>query len=334
MDSQLSIGIDLGATKIAAALINNKGQIFSTRKALTNAIESPQSVCERISKIINELRDEAKENIIGIGIGAPGLVNMDKGIVINSVNLGWRNVEFVRYVQNNLLLHLPIYLLTDTLAFALGEYHFGAAKDHNHLLLITIGSGLGGGIVTDGRLVIGANGYAGAIGHFSLDLSGRQCACGIYGCPEATISGSGLISIVREFIKDNILETSLIESDDMSPQIILDAARSGDKLALEAFKEIGKNLGAVMAACVAILDPEIVVIGGGLGKASYDVIQPIAKRELKNRIPPEIFSRLLFSPSLIESSAMGAAIYAFEKESNNLKRNYQLDTYSSYSDSK
>lgn len=312
MANQLAIGVDLGATKIATALINEQGKILSAGRTPTKAENSPESICKHIAKIINNYWHDATDEIVGVGIGIPGSVDSDHGIVISSVNLRWKNFEFTKSIQQYLEFDAPIHIITDTLAIATGELHYGAAQGYKHFLLLTIGSGLGGSIVTNGRVVLGAHGMAGGVGHFSIDVNGRRCLCGIRGCAETTVSGPGLVSIARDQFEGGRFSTSLPFSDDLDPQKILDAARLGDLLALEAISELGKNLGVVMAACVAILDPEMIVVGGGFGVAAYDIIMPIARQELERRVLPEIYSDLLFSPTNLESSAMGAAHYVYE----------------------
>jgi glucokinase len=309
--NSLAIGVDLGATKIAAALVAPDGSVLLARQAPTNAEGGEWSVLNRIASQINALIDSAPEKILGIGIGTPGQVNSKEGIVRNAVNLGWGQVQLVDEIRARLSQDLPVWIQKDANASALGEYYFGAARGCPDFIYLSIGSGLGGGILSNGYLVTGANWNAAELGHLSLDPAGYLCTCGLRGCAETIVSGPGLATLVRDYISQSRFSTRIEPDDDLNPEAILEAAHAGDELAQKAFFEVGRQLGIVMAACTSALNPALFVIAGGLGLAAFDLIIPPAKQELERRVLPASYRDLQISPSSLTSSAVGAASLAW-----------------------
>jgi glucokinase len=309
------IGVDIGASKIATVIVTSQGEVIATNKTLTKSEEGYKTIVAHIVYQINELIDQTTGDIAGIGIGVPGLIDSDQRIVIDALNLGWYNVPLVSDIERGLLREIPIFVMMDTKASALGEYRFGAGKGCKDFFYLAIGSGLGGAVIANGQLVIGAHGIAGAVGHFALFPDGRLCACGLRGCPETVVSGIGLLNIVREYLTEHKYQTNLVDSADLSPKSILNAARHGDELASAAFTEVGQHLAIVMSAVVAVLNPSMIIIGGGLGLAAYDIIVPIAEGELKKRVLPPFRPGFQIQPSALESSAIGAACLVLMGES-------------------
>lgn len=305
----LAVGIDLGATKIAAALVGDDGTILATRQLPTAPVEGIDPVLNRLGAIANDLCREANTlpgRLLGIGIGSPGLVDPQTGTVENAVNLGWDKVHLAREIQSRLEKDLPIWVQKDANAIAIGEYVFGAAKNCPDFLHLTIGTGLGGGLLVGGHLVYGANKNATELGHISLDLQGRQCVCGLRGCAETYLSGQGLVAVCASLRASGQYQTSLTSADITSADI-LRAATSQDALALAALDEMGKRLGMVIAFCAAVTNPALVVIGGGLGLAAFDLIMPAARKELEARVLKASHINLRIVPSQQASSALGAA---------------------------
>ena len=305
--SSLAIGVDLGATKIAAALVAPDGTVLSTRQTPTKAEGGEQVVLSRIARQVNALIEAAPEKLLGIGIGTPGQVNSKEGIVRNAVNLGWEQVGLVDEIRARLSQDLPIWIQKDANASALGEYYFGAARGCPDFVYLSVGSGLGGGILSNGYLITGANWNAAELGHLSLDPDGYLCTCGLRGCAETIVSGPGLAALVRDYLSQRRFPTRLAAGDDLNPETILEAARTEDELAQKALFEVGRNLGMVMAACASALNPALFVIAGGLGLAAFDLIVPPARMELERRVLPASFQDLRITPSSLTSSAVGAA---------------------------
>ena len=170
---------------------------------------------------------------------------------------------------------------------------------------------MGGGILSNGYLITGANWNAAELGHLSLDPDGYLCTCGLRGCAETIVSGPGLAALVRDYLSQRRFPTRLAAGDDLNPETILEAARTEDELAQKALFEVGRNLGMVMAACASALNPALFVIAGGLGLAAFDMIVPPARMELERRVLPASFQDLRITPSSLTSSAVGAASLAW-----------------------
>ncbi len=305
MTDDLAIGVDLGATKIATALVTSQGQVIGSHQVPTVAARGSQAVIDLIGDEINALLANVSGKIAGIGIGTPGTISPSDGVVRNAVNLGWTEVPLVSGVRSKLAVDLPIWIQKDTNASALGEYYFGSARGYPDFVYLSLGSGLGGGVIANGQIINGAGWQSSELGHFSLDTNGRLCACGLRGCAETVVSGPGLLAVTRELLAAGIYPTSLNGSARLSPASILTAAQENDALARAALDEVGRELGIVMAVCVAVLNPAIFVIGGGLGLAAFNQIVPASRRELEQRVTDSSIHDLQIIPSALTSSAIG-----------------------------
>lgn len=314
MSNSLAIGVDLGGTKIASALVADDGTVLASRQSPSDPAKGQGFVLDRIADEIRALLMQTNDPVAGIGIGTPGNVVPVEGVVRNAVNLGWAEVPIIREVRSRLGSDLPIFLQSDKNASALGEYYFGAAKGCQDFVYLAIGTGLGGGIIANGRLLVGAGWDAGEIGHMTLDPNGRVCACGLRGCAETIVSGPGLVAVTREHLVKKNHRTSLADSPALNAAEILAAARGGDPLAMASINEVGAQLGVVMAACVAILNPALFVIGGGFGLAAYDYLAPAAKVEMvKRAISARYFEQQILRSELA-SSAIGPACLVWENQ--------------------
>ena len=303
----LSIGIDLGATKIAGALVSSTGHILEDREVPTHPAEGPTAVIGRIGLLVNQLADEANHSstpLIGAGIGTPGCVDIIRGVVSNAINLAWQEVRLVEELRSYLP-ELPIWIGKDADANALGEYYFGAARGCTDFVYISIGSGLGCGIFSGGRLLTGSSGYAGELGHLSLDPDGLPCACGRHGCAETILSGPGLVALFKRMSASNRVSDQT-DIEETTPKQILNKAQRNDKLSVAVLAEFGRHLGTVIAICTSLLNPEMIVVGGGLGQAAFNWIILAARQELARLVLPiHAFPRI--APSLQKTSALGAA---------------------------
>lgn len=306
----LAIGVDLGATKIAAALVTRDGAVVESLQVPTRAEEGSRAVLDRVGSQINALLrhiDGSPVAPIGVGIGSPGQVNSLQGSVRNAVNLGWEEISLVDEICSRLVREIPIWIQKDANASALGEYYFGSAQGCEDFVYLGIGSGLGGGIVTNGMLVTGADWNAAELGHLSLDPHGLHCNCGSRGCAETIVSGPGLLNLVRKYLVQDEFPTQLSLDNRITTRAIISAAQAGDPLALAALNDVGHHFGMVMAACVSTLNPARIIVGGGLGLAAFDVILPAAQSELRRRVLPVSYTNLQILPSSLVSSAVGAA---------------------------
>lgn len=309
-----AIGVDLGATKIASALVSAHGDVLAARQTQTQSVEGSEAVLDRLAAEIEALIFEARCPVAGVGIGSPGVVDPVNGIVRGAVNLNWDEVHLVAGLQARLTGELPIFVQKDTNASALGELFFGAGQGCQDFVYLSIGSGLGGGVIANGQLVIGANGIAAELGHLSLDPEGPPCICGLRGCAELTVSGPGMVNLARQRLNSGARIGEICDPDELTPAGILEAAGRGDAAALSVLARAGSDLGAVMAACTAVLNPQRYVIGGGLGLAAFDYIVPAARRELERRVTPAGMRRLEIVPSLLPSSAVGAACLVWQSK--------------------
>jgi glucokinase len=307
---QFAIGIDIGATKIASVLLSEKGDVIQSSQTLTLPHEGRQAVLDRVSDQILELARQSRGSIAGVGIGSPGKVDSDHGVVYNAVNLGWTEVNLTEEVASRidrLANAVPIWIQKDANLSALGEYYFGACQSCSDFVYLGIGSGLGAGIISNGHLITGGDWYAADVGHLSIDPNGPLCACGGHGCAETTASGPGLVRVTRQLLTDASASGKLANGKELTPADILAAADEKDPLALEALAQVGRVLGMIMSACTAILNPSRYVVGGGLGLAGFDFIVPAARGELMRRTIPESRALLDIIPSRVESPAIGSA---------------------------
>ena len=306
---QFAIGIDLGATKIASVLLSETGELVKSSQVLTLAEEGPRAVLDKVAEQILDLAHYSPGPLAGVGIGSPGKVDSNRGVVYNAVNLSWTEVNLTEEVTSRIQQSLPVWIQKDANLSALGEYYFGACQGMQDFVYLGIGSGLGAGIISSGRLITGGDWYAADVGHLSVDPDGPQCVCGGRGCAETVASGPGLVRVTRQLLASSAsgAGSTLSNAEELTSADVLAAAHAGDALALQALAEVGRVLGMILSACTAILNPSRYVVGGGLGLAAFDFIVPAAREELMKRTIPGSRSLLEIIPSQVESPAIGAA---------------------------
>jgi glucokinase len=317
---QFAIGIDIGATKIASVLLSGTGNVLASSQVLTRAEEGMQAVFDRVSDQIQELARQSPGTVAGVGIGCPGKVDSDQGKVYNAINLGWAEVDLAKEISTRIGERYPVWIQKDANLSALGEVYFGAGKGLQDFIYLGLGSGLGAGIISRGRLIVGGDWYAADVGHLSIDPDGPLCVCGSRGCAEIFASGPGLVRVALQKLATFPGRSLLANKIDLTPADVLAAAREGDALSLQALTEVGRVLGIIMSACTAILNPCRYVIGGGLGLAGFSYILPAAEEELFRRTIPESRSLLDIVPSQVESPAIGAACLVWYALSGNAVR--------------
>ena len=303
-----AIGIDIGATKIASVLLSESGETIDTTQVLTLAEEGMQTVFDKVAEQILDLAGRKPGAVVGVGIGSPGKVDSSRGVVYNAVNLGWKEANLIEEISSRIGQSLPIWIQKDTNLNALGEYYFGACEGCTDFIYFGVGSGLGAGIISNGHLITGGDWYAADVGHLSINPDGPVCVCGGRGCAELVASGPGLVRVTQEMLANASVKSILSDHlRELTPADVLDAAEKGDPLALEALTQVGHALGIVISACVAILNPSRIVIGGGLGLAGFDFIMPGVHEELLRRTIPNHRAQMDILPSQVESPAIGAA---------------------------
>jgi len=281
--AQLIIGIDVGGTKVAGGLVNRKGRLVKSIDVPTRAAEGFQTSLGQILGVIERLVQEAggKENIAGIGICAPGPLNPKTGVVINPPNLpGWRNILLTRQVEKHF--SIPTRLENDANAAGLAEVLFGSAVGYRDIFYVTVSTGIGTGIIIDKKIYHGKNGIAGEGGHVSVDFrSPYICGCGTPGCIEALAAGPGMVRRTRVLLEQHHTLPSLLRemtgghTSRLTPKMIEDAARAGDEVANSIIAETGFLLGAWLGGMISLLDPEAIVIGGGVARIGKPLFSKI-----------------------------------------------------------
>ena len=270
-----TIGVDVGGTKVAAGLVDEHGTILRrTRRPTPSA--SPDDVEDVIAACVAELREGVE--VEAVGIGAAGFVTADRATVLLAPNLSWRDEPLRDGVASRV--GLPVVVENDANAAAWGEYRFGAGRGEEHLVLVTVGTGIGGGIVLDGALHRGRHGIGGEIGHMQMVRDGRRCGCGLRGCWEQYSSGRALLHEAREIAgaqRDHgrrLLELGGGTLEGIEAVEVTQAAREGDPAALECFEAVGGWLGQGMADLAAVLDPGVFLLGGGVSEAGDLLLVP------------------------------------------------------------
>lgn len=317
----LAIGIDIGGTKIASVLLSQGGELIDSSQVLTLAHEGPEAVFDKVAEQILNLAQQKPGAVVGVGIGSPGKVDSDHGVVYDAVNLGWKEVKLDEEITKRTGKSLPIWIQKDTNLNALGEYYFGACQGYKDFVYIGIGSGLGAGIISDGHLITGGDWYAADIGHLSIDPDGQPCLCGGRGCAELSASGPGLVRVTQQMLASDPDTSILADQMELTPAEVLAAAEKGDRLALKALTEVGRTLGIVMSACAVILNPSRFVIGGGLGVAGFDFIVPTVHEELMRRTLPNHRGQMDIVRSQVESPAIGSACLVWYAMSGRMPKN-------------
>jgi glucokinase len=300
MTDSLAIGIDLGATKIAAALIDRAGEVRAAEQIETKASDGFDAVADRVAVSIEKMREAAQGSIAGIGIGTPGQVDLHTGVVKDAVNLGWQTVPLATAIKARLKREAPLWIQKDTNASAWGEYVCGAAHDCPDFVYLSVGSGLGSAAMANGRLINGATNGS-DLGHWVIDpIGGRMCSCGLRGCAETVVSGPGLLTVMQEL-------SGREDQSAATTSAVIAAAQAGDPIAQTALKKVAEWLGIVMAAGIGALNPMKIVLGGGLGLAAFDWLKSGAERELRRRVLPKGYAHMQIVRSELASSAIGAA---------------------------
>ena len=279
----VTLGIDVGGTNTVFGIVDEKGKIVFKDSIQTNGMEPAERLFERIFEKFNEKFKGfiADYKIVGIGMGAPD-ANYYTGTIENPPNLNWGYVDVASAMKE--YYDVPFALTNDANAAAIGEMEFGSARGMKNFIEITLGTGLGSGIVVNGKMLYGHSGTAGELGHINIVKDGRKCGCGNKGCLETYVSATGIKRTVFEMMADYREESSLrdIPYNKLTAKQIYDAAKCGDKIANNAFKFTGKLLGEALADAVAILSPQAIVIFGGLAQAGEILFAPTRKHMESN----------------------------------------------------
>ena len=322
--SSYIIGVDLGGTNmVVGAMPEDGSREIAFRSAPTRATEGEESVVERMIQMIEDViavttaeTGAPREKFLGIGVGAPGPLDREKGIVITAPNLGWKMYPLRDRIQRATGLRTT--LDNDANCATMGEAWTGAARGAKNVIGVTIGTGIGGGIIIDGRLYHGSSDVAGEIGHMTIDSTGRRCGCGNYGCLEAYASGTAIAERAREALAGEtegiLLKMCEGQLPKVTAQMVYKAANEGDLIAIDVVRETARFLGAGIGALLNVLNPEVVVLAGGVVNAGEALFGPL-KAEIKRRAFAPAVDACRIVPGMLGSSAgVVGAVAAFKAQ--------------------
>ena len=307
-----AIGVDLGGTHVMAAVIGEDGSILSRHEQ-----DLTDHAVDRVMLAIEEtiglaLGDVKKESVVGIGIGSPGNIEPRSGTILYSPNFQWTNVPLGEKLRAHF--DQPVFIGNDARCATLGEYTYGVGKGSKNFALLTIGTGIGGGIVSEGTLLLGNTAGAGEFGHHQIrPTDGFVCNCGKIGCFEAQASGTGLIrhafAVAPSFPRSTLLDK---ERDKLGTKAIRKAAQAGDPHATAAWKNFTSDLAYGLANIIAFVNPEIIALGGGVSSAQDFMLDAVRNRvdELTTMVPRGV-TRIAIAKLLNDAGAIGAATMAF-----------------------
>jgi len=285
------VGIDLGGTNIVAGVVNDNYEIIAKASTKTNCPRPDKEIADDMAMVALNAISNAEltvDDIEWIGIGAPGIANNKTGIIEYSNNLGFVNTPMVKYIQNHI--KKPVFIENDANAAAYGEFVAGAAKGANNAVCITLGTGVGGGIVIDGKIYSGSNSAGAEIGHTVISVDGPQCSCGRKGCFEVFSSATGLIRMTKEAMelnKDSLMWTFADErSGKVSAKTSFDGMRVGDKAAIEVVNKYIKYLATGITNVINIFQPDVLCIGGGVCNEGDTLLLPV-----KELVAKEVYTK-------------------------------------------
>ncbi len=306
------VGVDFGGTHLRAALVNEAGEVIAKIKRKTEDWRGPAGVISRIADTVKEVMGKVpSEQVVGVGVIAPGPANPYKGIILKAPNLdGWENIPLEEELEG--YISKDVWIGNDANLAALAEHRYGAGRGYSHLIYITISTGIGGGIIINNQMLLGAQGLAAEVGHMQIMPNGPLCACGNRGCVEAVASGPNIARIVQERIAHGA-PSSLqpLEEEIRAEQVVL-AAQEGDALAIEVLEEAGSYVGMAVANLVHLFNTERIIIGGGVSNAGALLFDPIRKAA-QHRTMPSYHGTFDIVPAALgdDVGLLGAAALAF-----------------------
>ncbi len=314
MIKEIILSADLGGTNLRMAAIDREGTILFRTKSETPHTEDAYEI---LSLIVNEAEKcrqmvQSEGIVMGIGMVVPGTVNVKEGTILQAPNIAALNdFNIVEEIEKRL--NIPCVLENDANAAAIGEHWRGASKNFQNSICVTLGTGVGGGIILDGKILRGVDGTAGEIGHICVEPVGAPCGCGSRGCVEQYSSASAVKRLTFH-LSERFPDSRLIEHSQLTALEIYQSGKSGDALALEVFRQQGFYLGIALAGLINVLNPEIIVIGGGAA-AGWDLFLPFMKAEIKSRAYREPANRAKIVRAELGDDAgiLGAARLAFVK---------------------
>ena len=313
--SKKIIGIDLGGTSVKFAILTQEGEIQEKWSIKTNILDEGSHIVPDIIASIQhhlELLNLSAEDFIGIGMGSPGAVDRFEGTVVGAYNLNWKTVQPIKKDIESAL-EIPFFIDNDANVAALGERWKGAGENQPDVVFMTLGTGVGGGIVAEGKLLHGAGGVAGELGHITVDFDRPfDCTCGKKGCLETVASATGIVNLTRryadEYAGDAELKRLIDDGEDVTAKTVFDLAKDGDELALIVYRHFSQYLGIACANIASVLNPANIVIGGGVSAAGQFLLDGVQKVFDENTFPQVRTSTQLVLANLgNDAGVIGAA---------------------------
>lgn len=313
-------GVDVGGTTVKLGLFSEEGQLIVKWEIKTRTEEEGKHILPDIQKTLQEKMEEhkiPKENVLGIGIGIPAPVG-EEGIVRNTANLGWGYKEVKKELED--FTGQQVAVGNDANLAALGEMWQGAGKGQRNMIMVTLGTGVGGGIIVGGMPLVGACGAGGEIGHIRVNRTEKKpCGCGKCGCLEQYASARGIARLAEEHLRKSKEPSILRRRKNNSAKSVFDAYQSGDKLAETILEEFGEYLGEALANLSVALDPSVIVIGGGVSKAGTDVLRFIEKYYRRYQFFANAHTRFELAKLGNDAGICGAAKLVLEKQKVNIQ---------------
>lgn len=312
----LSVGVDIGGTKILGALVSESGEIIYEARVPSPA-QDPDLMVRTVVDLIRDVSSHAKEKVVGAGVAAAGFIDANQSTILYAPNLNWRNEPFRDRLAQHL--DLPIVIENDANAAGWAEYKFGAGKNTKDMVMLTLGTGVGGAVVADYKLRRGGFGMAGELGHVRVVQDGKQCGCGRKGCVEQYSSGTAVVKAARKLAGSagpagQRLRELKERDGELGGQQVYAALLEQDPAVLGIFRDAGRYLGQAMATITAVLDPEVYVIGGGVSEAGDLILDPIREGFLGD-LPARGFrpeARIVTAAFTNQAGVIGAADLARE----------------------
>jgi glucokinase len=310
--------VDVGGTNVRAGVITPEGEKLSESRRPARAMEGVDATLEMIIEAIEEAVTEAgvrKDEVMGVGLGVPGRHISEKGFVIYSPNFaGWSDIQLLEPIEERL--GLACFMRNDVKTASLGEYRFGAGRGYRHIVMITLGTGIGGSLIADGKLMLGSSEGFAEVGHMTVNPEGRACACGNHGCWEAMAGRDAIVERCWRKLQTGgpsaLGELSGWELFDITPALIAQAAQNGDALAREVMDETGMWVGIGITNLIQLYNPEVVIVGGGISQAGELLFGPIQRTvNWRARMVPAATAKIVPAALGDDAGIYGGAVLVF-----------------------
>lgn len=313
-----AVGVDIGGTNVKLGLVDPAGRIVFRESFATHSAPGKKGLLDALVRKMKELEILAAHRgfkVVGAGIGAPGAIDVERGFVYFFPNLpGWKDTPLKSILERRL--ELPVAVNNDANAMAYGEYRFGAGIGATNVVALTLGTGIGGGLVIDGRLFHGRVFSAAEIGHMVINENGPLCACGNHGCIEAYVGNGYFVREVGRRLKKtskSLLLAELRKGKELTPLLVAQAARRGDKLSKEMWRETGGHLGTMLAGLANLLNPEKIILGGGIAQNGDLLFKPVIEALSRKAFPIAARSVEVLPAALgVDAGIAGSAALAFD----------------------